>query len=279
MAKKNTVNYMVDLEAVATTIGAMEAAAEVAGSDSYIGKLINAAHAKVADEFDAHIIADAMTTTAFNHMFEWGTAGINKGRTTRRISPNSPEAKLWDHVIIGSGRSKSVDFHFIPSKVPVPLPTTGQTGIDQKYLNRLKGKHIFWNKAAVMETGAEVHIEPKNGAKLFIPLGVGKTDDPRGFVMTSKPVTVVPGGRNIGTFSAYWEKFWNGLGQEGMQAHMEEGLLSHLERVQQTAQRTKGRLMPASSNEAAKAASRGRALGTKQMRQQAIERERVRSHT
>jgi hypothetical protein len=284
MAKANGIEYFINMDQVGTVIGAIEEAAQVANTDRYIGKLINAAHAKVADEFDAHIIADAMASTAFNHMFEWGTAGINNGKTNRRLNPNSAEAKLWEHVLVGSGKNKSVGFKFLPSKVAVPPPTTAKTGISQKYLSKLKNKHVFWNKAAVMEAGTPVHIAPRNGGKLFIPLATtqggatGILSNPRGFIMTEKPVTVVPGGQNVGTFTAYWERFWEGTGQEGMQAHMQEALDLHLARVQQEAQRVKGSLKPAAAGTVQKAVKRGRALGAKIMNEAATERERRRSH-
>ena len=285
MAKTSGIQYLINMEQVATVIGAIEEAAVVADSDRYIGKLINAAHAKVADEFDAHIIADAMASTAFNHMFEWGTAGINRGRTTRRMSPFSPEAKLWQHVLTGSGKNKSAGFRFLPSKVPVPPPTTQSTGISQKYLSKLKGKHIFWNKAAVMEAGTPVRIAPKPGKRLFIPLmttaeGTGGTmaDKKRGFIMTPNAVTVQPGGQNTGTFTAYWERFWEGVGQEGMQAHMQESLDKHLAKVQKKAESVRGGLKPAQAGTVQRAVKAGRAMGAKTMMTEADATEHKRGH-
>jgi len=275
---------MTDMTAVATTMAAIESAAQVADTDRYIGKLINAAHAKMVDEFNSHLVADAMASSAFHHVFEWGTAGINRGKTTRRLNPMSKEAQLWENTMSGAGKNKAMGFRFIPSKVPVPLPTTTKTGISQKYLSKLKGKHIFWNKAAVMEAGTPVSISPKNGGKLFIPLAgwsgadLTNADKARGFIMTTKTVTVVPGGQNIGTFTAYWERFWEGTGQEGMEAHMAEGLASHLERVRQAASRTTGRLSPAGSGEVQKALARGKTLGANIMNEQANARERKRDH-
>jgi hypothetical protein len=268
---KQGIQLFVDFEQVATTIGAIEEAATVADSDRYIGKLINAAFAHTAEEFDGEVVAAAMASDKLHHMFEWGTQGINRGRTTVRLSPNSDAAKLWENVLTGSGKNKGVAFRFKPSKVPVPLPTTTQTGISQRYLSKLNGKHIFWNKAAVMEAGTPVHIAPKNGGKLFIPLkgmngvNIRPQDKARGFIMTSKPVTAVPGAQSAGTFTSFWEAFWQGRGSETMAAHMEKRLQAHLERVNMKASRTRGRMGPAGKGAVERAVSRGRAIGAEEM--------------
>lgn len=281
MPAANSITYMVDLEQVATTIGAIELAATYADTDRYIARLINAAHSKAARAFDAEAISKAMTTQTLNHMFEWGTAGINNGKTTRRMRPDSPEAKLWHHTITGAGRDKAVGFIFDASKVPVPQPTTTKTGISQEYLSKVKGKHIFWNKAAIMESGTPVKIKPKNGGKLFIPLNgydspsLRPIDKARGFIMTRKSVTVVPGGRHAGTFNALWERFWEGTGQVIMQADMEEGLQAHLEQVKLKAEHTSPRMAPASSNQVSKAVAKGRALAVQTMEQESIKSERM----
>lgn len=276
MPSANSIRFMVDFDQVATTIGAIEEAAQVANSDRYIGKLINAAHAEAAKEFDTQFVADAMASSQFKHMFEWGTSGINKGRGVH-LNPNSDAAKLWEHVLMGSGKNKSVGFRFQPSKVPVPLPTESETGISEKYLSKLSGKHIFWNKAAVMESGTPVHIAPKAGGKLFIPLGqwsgpnVRPVDKARGFIMTRNPVIAQPGAATAGTFTAYWERFWQGRGQEIMQDSMENTLSRHLDRVRRKAESVRGNLAPASAGSATRAAARGRALGAKVMEQAASE--------
>jgi len=277
---KQGIQFFVDFEQIATVIGAIEEAAVVADTDRYIGKLINAAHTRVAAEFDGEVIAAAMASDKLHHMFEWGTQGINRGRTTVRLSPNSEAAKLWENTLTGTGKNKGVSFRFKPSKVPVPLPTTTQTGISQRYLSKLNGKHIFWNKAAVMESGTPVHIAPKNGGRLFIPLGsfngpnIRPYDKKRGFIMTKGPVITVPGGSVAGTFTAFWEAFWQGRGAESMQEHMERSLNNHLERVQAKASRTSRRLQPAGKGNVERAVKKGKAIGIETMNEAASAEER-----
>lgn len=276
--------FMIDLESVSALIGAMEGVSEVANSEAYMNELIQAAHAKVTDEFDMQIAADAMATTSLNHMYEWGTAGINRGRTTRRLNPLSPEARLWQHRLTGRGKNQAASFAFLPSKVPVPLPTTEKTGISSKYLKNLKRKHIFWNKAAVMESGTPVTIKPKAGGKLFIP-HMGQTprnarpiDIARGFTMTPNSVTLRPGGNNAGTFTAYWERFWEGRGSGEMQAHMEKGFMQDLERVMAEAQAARGTMTRPSVTLVAADIKKAKANAAKTMTSGAHARNRKRIH-
>lgn len=235
---KEAMKYLVDLASLASTIGAMQGIDDAADSDQYMSNLLESAHTKAAEEFDLEVIAAATASGSMNHMFEWGTAGINKGRTTRRMNPNNPEAKLWKHTFTGSGKNREADYIFEPSKVPVPLPTTAKTGISQQYLSKLKGKHIFWNKAAVMEAGTPVHISPKNkGGKLFIPHmdnpppSARPIDIARGFTMYSGTVTVTPGAHSAGTFEAFWKRFWDGRGSKIMEEEINRSFREDMDRA------------------------------------------------
>src|SRR5690242_5633907 len=86
-----------NLSEVAQLIGTIYGADKATRTNVYIDHLMHAAHADAAEQFNKDIAAQAMATQRFNHMYEWGTAGINKGRTSRRMDPLSPEAMLWRH--------------------------------------------------------------------------------------------------------------------------------------------------------------------------------------
>lgn len=243
---KQGLQYVSDFDSVAAVIGAIDAAEGLGRKDRYIGKLIDAAHDVAVDEFNTQIVADAMSTTTLDHMFEWGVTGINPA-SARRINPTSEAARLWRHTLSSTGRSKTIGFMFKPSVVPVPKPTTTKTGIAQKYLSRLKGNHVFWNKAFVMESGTTVTIEPKKAnGKLFIPIKGLKggnfrpADIKRGFIMTKGPVESVPGASSMGTFTAYWERFWNSMGNMTMTEHMERSFQKDLAKVVADAEKTRG---------------------------------------
>jgi hypothetical protein len=221
---RDGIAFEVDFSELASTIGAFEGIADAASNERYVGAALDDAHAIVSKEFDSEVTAAAMASGRMNHMFEWGTQGINSGRTTRRINPLSAEARLWRDTLKGMGATRTLGFDFEPSKVPVPVTTTNATGISQKFLTKLQqNKYVFWNKAAVMESGSQVTITPKPGKKLFIPL-VGRTsveglrpvDIARGFIMTPHTVTSQPGKKTAGTFSAYWMDFWNNRGEKMM---------------------------------------------------------------
>jgi hypothetical protein len=134
--------------------------------------------------------------------------------------------------------------------VPVPQPTTESTGVAQKYLSKLRGKHVFWSKSIIMETGQKVTISPKPGGKLFIPFNGNPPEDAtpseiaRGFMMYPGSVTMTPGGNNVGTFTAYWEAYWNGPGAATMREHAESRFLSDLETVMKFAGNKRGQLKP-----------------------------------
>ena len=97
--------------------------------------------------------------------------------------------------------------------------------------------------------------------------------------MTPNSVTVVPGEHNAGQFTAYWEAFWRGRGDEIISEDMEVALNQHLERVRARAESTPGRMQPAAAEGTAKAIAKGKALGAKVMTEQADARARERGTT
>lgn len=162
-----------------------------------------------------------MATGKINHVFEWGAVGINDAPGATPINPTSPMARLWTHQLVGRGAVKSIDFQYRASHVPVPLPDADSTGIDAEYLSGDTGpkrRHVFHWKAPIMELGIAVNIKPKYAKALFIPLrGNPMTDNEkvieRGFAMTSRAVTMVPGEQFAGEFSKFWIAWWNTEGR------------------------------------------------------------------
>lgn len=250
MAGRQGMRYLIDTSSVSAAIGAIDGADEVTREEGYLTDLMKAAHTDVADEFNMMITAHAAASRTLNHMFEWGTSGINTGRTTRRINPMSPEARLWLHTYTGTGKSGAVGFTFLPSHVPVPKPTTTRTGIDQKYLSKLKGKHIFWNKAFVMESGTTVTIRPAPGKKLFIPhmgrspSNIKASDLAKGFTMYPRSVELTPGQNSAGTFTAYFKQFWETKGQKSMEANVFKTFNTDLTKALRKASASRGAPLP-----------------------------------
>jgi hypothetical protein len=232
------INVNIDLSPVAGLIGTADAADEMANDERYVEDLIAAAHVVAAQEFDLEAIAYAQAGGNIRHMFEWGTQGINRGRTTRRMNPNNPLAKLWKHNLVGNGKNQAADFDFQESTVPVPPPTVERSGVGTQYLRQMKkGKAVFWHKARIMESGAEVTISPKTAKGLFIPFrndppeGASPSAIKRGFMIYPGTVTTHPGKGVAGTFTAFWTRFWEGRGEEIMQSQVEENFRKDVEAV------------------------------------------------
>lgn len=234
----------INLGEVAQMVGSIYGVTETVKTSYYIDALMRYAHSEAAQQFNRDIAAQAIATQMFNHMYEWGTAGINKGRTTRRMNPLSPEAMLWEHRLSGGrSRSKGIDWKFRASKVPVPQPTTAKTKVAREHLDRLSGrKHIFFWKAPIIEYGMKVKLRPKYANAIFVPF-YGKPRSPhlspedrkRGFIFHKGPLTNVPGhgtiqGRDLaGNFTAFWESWWNGAGSQILESKMNGAVDKHVE--------------------------------------------------
>lgn len=224
---KNSMEILVDFSDVSELIGTVYAAGNLSNDNNFMGDLIENAHHEVAQEFDREITATALASGAFKHMFEWGTLGINRGRSSRRPNPVSEAARLWTHNLTGIGKDRGISFAFKPSVATVPRPTVKKTKISFEKLSLLNTKHVFWNKAAIMESGKVVTISPKNGKFLFIPFygtppeNASESNKRRGYMMYPGSVRVQPGEQSQGTFTAYWIKFWNGRGKQMMTKNIE----------------------------------------------------------
>lgn len=214
------INWSVDLGELADFIGRSEGFSETIETPIYLDDILRAGHGVATKRFDQDFAAAAAATQQFNHMFEWGTTGINPAPRTPKLSPTSKAAKLWLHRL-GGGQSsvKTIDFEFRASMVPVPLPTPRTTGIAHSWFagkRAPKRRHIFYWKAPISEYGMAVTIKPVYAQALWIPLKGRGSNNPRaearGFAMTSQPVRAVPGKRFAGNFSSFWQAWWTSAG-------------------------------------------------------------------
>lgn len=228
-------HWDINLGEIAQLVGTIYGAEKATRTNVYIDHLMRAAHAEATEQFNRDLAAQAIATQRFNHMYEWGTVGINKGRTSRRLDPMSQDARLWTHRLTG-GRSKTkgIDWSFRASKVPVPQPTTQKTKVSKTHLDKLSGrKHIFYWKAPIIEAGMKVKLRPKYADAIFVPFygqprspNLGLATRKRGYLFSKAPLTNVPGhgtiqGRDlVGNFSAFWEEWWNTAGSQIIQQKM-----------------------------------------------------------
>ena len=138
----------------------------------------------------------AMQSGAANikHVYEWGE---NQGEVS--------DIRLFKLTKGGRGSQRYMNFAFLPSTVPVPLPDPATYGFPpaSKRGNSLS-RHIFRMKALVMETKSSVIIKPKPGGKLFIPDASKK----RGFFMAPS-ARINPGGPHAtGGFAKWWNQWF-----------------------------------------------------------------------
>lgn len=266
-SKKGGMDFKVDFKEMSEFIGEGEAWVALSKDKAYINMVMDHAFQEANDRFNVQAAAAAASGAAnIRHMFEWGTLGINLGRTNRRARPTSENARLWVTSFKGRGGSKALDFTYKLSTAKVPLPNKSRTGVSISG-SKLKQNHVFRWKARVMETGTAVNIKNK-GKKKFL---VFPRRDGKGFVFVSRkkqPVVSVPGAKSAGNFSAFFESYWQGEGNEIMERVFSEAFQEYV--VKEMSSSKEGPLVPAgtpltkdikASSERAKNAAVRRAKG------------------
>jgi hypothetical protein len=217
MAGKSNASLYSNFEALGELLGGLSGIAEGMDTDTYLGGVIRQAHSEATNIFDQAAAATAKTGR-LQHVYEYGTTGVTTGRPTFKATDQA--ARLWVHEIGGQGKNQIFGFFFRPATQPNPQPTTASTGVASKYLRKLsRRKHIFRQKAMIIESGAQVTIKPKNGNLLFVPFYGEPATNPRntrGFAMSKGPITMTPGATSQGTFTAFWEAFWASQGNVAM---------------------------------------------------------------
>lgn len=208
------IEFSIDVGEVVDVLGAVEAMTRVAKGGEYIDAVVDVAFKETDERFNTEAAAFAASTGSIAHMYEWGTLGINKGRTNMRLPPSNPAARLWESYTIGHGLDRTLEFAFKPSMAIVPKPTTGETGMSQEVISKLRDYTFKW-KAEVFENGEYVTIAPKKAKFLLMPAyeqyreQMRPNDIKRGYRLLQNPITFSPGkGMYAGEFEAFWDKFW-----------------------------------------------------------------------
>lgn len=136
----------------------------------------------------------ASGSPSMKHMFDWGDN-----------QSDSSSKPLFTLVRNGD----VLTFRFLPSTKPVPLPEPSRYGFNPNKLNYMN-RHVFRMKALIMETQSSVQISPKQSRALFIPT----SDSKYGYVMTTKTVTINPGGpQATGGFARFWNAWFSSKAQ------------------------------------------------------------------
>lgn len=271
MAKQ--IDIQADFGELASVLGTVQGAAKVLDDNKFLDLLITRAHAEASVQFDGDAAVYAAATGTLGHMYEWGTAGINTGRTTRRMDPLSSGAKLWRHKLTGFGATKEISFVFQPSVVPIPKPTVSKTGVPKAELNKLTGgPYVFTGKAAIMEAGTTVTIRPRGNNMLFVPFGNEASKNPdarrrgRNFIFTRGPINTIPGKNYAGNFSKYWLVWWNTEGERIMTESIQNAVEHKMKTLLDSAGRKMGhRPQRMSARQFKLDVSKARALAEREM--------------
>jgi hypothetical protein len=210
----NLVDFAISIDGLIDAIAAGHAVTESMTDSKYLDALVDVAFEVADDEFNLEAEAYAKSTGKISHMYEWGTNGINKGRTNVRMPASNPNARLWHNFTVGTGLDRTLTFAFRPSLANVPKPTQQDTGMSQEVINKLRD-HTFKWKAEVLEDGQEVTIAPKRVKFILIPAykderyWMRPSDVKRGYALFKYPIRSTPGeGKYYGAFEAFWYAYW-----------------------------------------------------------------------
>lgn len=228
------ITYEIGIDELIAALAAGHAISHSLEDRSYIDAVVDEAF-KVADaEFNTEAVAMGQAGT-IKHMFEWGTVGVNRGRTNVRPNPNSPAARLWTNFTEGQGLDRTIWFAYRPSVAFVPKPTTAETGMSSEVINKMRD-HVFRWKAEVMEEGHDVMISPRKAKFLLIPAYeenrpyMRPNDIKRGYMLTKGPIVANPGAaKQAGNFTAFWMDFWNGRGADILEESVNQQIMTDFE--------------------------------------------------
>ncbi len=244
MTRGTNIKMMVDMSEVNKLIGAGLAVGGLTDRSRYVKTVINGAVPIALEEFDTRVTAFALASGGMKHMFEWGTLGINRGRSNKRPSPNSENARLWDSYMMTPKGQTIVSFRYKDSIADVPKPTKRDTGIDTDILKKLK-THKFPKKAMVLELGIPVVIKPKPGNKIKILFVPNTWKGEKGFTIYKRNTQPNISADTKGTFTIYWMTFWQGSGIEIIEREVESNVMKDVTKIMKKIQYGKqGTLKP-----------------------------------
>ena len=138
---------------------------------------------QIDQDFGSYVDSQSrMNPKSLHHMYEWKKTG-NKG------------ARLFNLKVLSTdGLSFKITSNFLPSKSSVP----NEFG---------KRRHVFINKASVMEAGMPLVIRPKFAERLVFETSTGVVYMPKGASVT---VTRPGGGKATGRFKIAYAQFFTG---------------------------------------------------------------------
>ena len=158
-------------------------ASKLTTSKAFEKKFQSVIFKQIEQDFGLYVDSQArVSPKSLHHVYEWNKTG-NKG------------ARLFNLSILSTdGLSFKITSKLLPSKSAVP----NQFG---------KRKHVFINKASVMEAGMPLTIRPRYAERLVFETSTGVVYMPKGASVT---VTRPGGGKATGRFKIAYAQFFTG---------------------------------------------------------------------
>lgn len=209
------------MDALLESIGAGQALGDaVKENRTYVAHIMRVAFNTSENEFNLKIAADASAglNAQLKHMFEFGTLGVNRHKSSIRPRPTDERARLWKMRLQGGGMKWTAIVDFKQAIAYTPRPTVAQTGMSSSVIALMQNeKHVFKNRAKVFESGGDMNIKHRDARFILIPKRRGmdtskwrSNDIKRGYILIPRPYswTVSAPDAAIGSFQTYLERFW-----------------------------------------------------------------------
>jgi hypothetical protein len=206
---KTRPGVVVDSSEVQEMTGFIVGLSEKFNSAAYKRDVAKSIHAYYAAEFDREFSALAAAQPGnYHHMFE-----------NRMVGRNTPEAKLWRHVLRGQGESQQASWNFLPAKTPILRPKERRArkarmydpiqdvpmGKWRSFLKYTRGLDYFFpDKAMHLEYNIPQRVSIKEAKALWIPLPGGSVIFQTDFEYTNE----LRGYDTEAGFTKYWTYFW-----------------------------------------------------------------------
>lgn len=166
-----------NLEEIASIIGTFQGVSEAAQDERFINQILMKANERTLDKFNKKAAERSAAVKNlnrnFNHMYEYGVAGITPG--TQTISdPTSQAARLWVFKSIGRGKAINTFVTFRDAVQPNPLPKQRpdlkKFNVPADVVSRMSNRrYVFRRRAEMTEYGQSVSIVPVRAKALIFP--------------------------------------------------------------------------------------------------------------
>ena len=155
----------------------------ITASKAFEKKFQSVIFKQIDQDFGLYVDSQArMNPKSLHHMYEWKSVG-NKSSRLFNLS-----------ILSTDGLSFKITSRFLPSKSSVPNEFS-------------KRRHVFKNKASIMEAGMPLTIHPRSAERLVFETSTGVVYMPKGASVT---VTRPGGGKATGRFKIAYAQFFTG---------------------------------------------------------------------